>query len=272
MTATIREDQLDAAAISAAARAKKNDRVAQIVATLEASILDGLKKAEVSHDEFRGAIKFFAEAQAAKEMPLLLMAFLEGKMLHQIEATEAEASRGTILGPYFLEDHPRLEAPFKLPMREDEPGTPLEVDLTVLDISGAPLPRARVDIWQADNFGEYSGFSSAPRGNLRGWAETDAEGRLRFSTIKPAPYPIPDAGPTGRLLNALGRHSWRPSHVHILVSAEGYRQHVTQLYFEGGEFVDSDSCHGVLDTLLLKPEKNAEGGLRAAHTLRLSKR
>ena len=66
-----------------------------------------------------------------------------------------------------------------------------------------------------------------------------------------SPYPIPDQGPTGRLLNALGRHSWRPAHIHVKVSADGYQPLTTQLYFRGDEFLDSDAASAVKDQLIV---------------------
>ena len=57
-------------------------------------------------------------------------------------------------------------------------------------------------------------------------------------TIMPVSYPIPDDGPAGQLLAAMGRHPFRPAHVHFMISAPGYRTLVTHLFFEGDEYLE----------------------------------
>jgi catechol 1,2-dioxygenase len=42
--------------------------------------------------------------------------------------------------------------------------------------------------------------------NLRGMFRTGKDGQYWFRAVKPKYYPIPDDGPIGKLLNALGRH------------------------------------------------------------------
>ena len=36
-------------------------------------------------------------------------------------------------------------------------------------------------------------------------------------------YTVPNDGPVGQILDAAGRHPWRPSHLHFIVKAEGFR-------------------------------------------------
>lgn len=60
-----------------------------------------------------------------------------------------------------------------------------------------------------------------PASNLCGKFYTDENGNYSFYCLKPTPYPIPDDGPAGKLLNVLDRHPYRPAHVHLLVSCLG---------------------------------------------------
>ena len=59
--------------------------------------------------------------------------------------------------------------------------------------------------------------------NLRGIFTTDADGRYWFRSAKPSYYPIPDDGPVGKMLAALGRHPYRPAHIHFIVGADGFQ-------------------------------------------------
>ena len=74
-------------------------------------------------------------------------------------------------------------------------GELLHVSGRVLNRKGRPVPRARMEIWQANAAGRYnhpSDRSGLPLdAKFRGAAEfeTDAEGRYAFLTIKPGPYP-----------------------------------------------------------------------------------
>jgi protocatechuate 3,4-dioxygenase beta subunit len=85
----------------------------------------------------------------------------------------------------------------------------IELNGHVLTRSCRPVPRVLVDLWHADDQGNYdnSGF------RYRGHVFTDAEGRYRFRTIVPALY-------TGRT-----------RHFHLKVLATGRQLLTTQLYF-----------------------------------------
>jgi hydroxyquinol 1,2-dioxygenase len=91
---------------------------------------------------------------------------------------------------------------------------------------------------------------------LRASFRTDAAGRYQFETILPVSYPIPDDGPAGQLLAAMGRHPFRPAHVHFMISAPGYRTLVTHLFFEGDEYLESDAVFGVKHSLIVRPKMN----------------
>ena len=102
----------------------------------------------------------------------------------------------------------------KSPRRNDlrEPGIagrPVELSGLVLTRSCRPVTGAVVDLWQADDNGEYDnkGF------RLRGHVFTDAEGRYTFRTIMPGLYP------------------GRTRHYHVKVQAPNRPVLTTQFYF-----------------------------------------
>jgi len=164
----------------------------------------------------------------------------------------------------------RLPATAELPHRDGEKGTPLTLSGQVRDLGGAPLAGAEVDIWHADSDGYYSGFAPGiPDGNLRGVVVTDQDGRFAINTIQPAPYQIPTDGPTGKMIEAAGWHPWRPAHLHIMVRAHGHRTVTSQLYFAGGDWLDSDVAKAVKPELVLDPKVDDAGVARETYDFEL---
>jgi protocatechuate 3,4-dioxygenase beta subunit len=99
----------------------------------------------------------------------------------------------------------------------------------VLDTEGKPLRNTMVEIWQANASGRYrhrwDRFPAPldPNFSGAGRAITDDEGRYRFLTVKPGPYPW------GNHYNA-----WRPAHIHFSLLGRAFAQRlVTQMYFPG---------------------------------------
>jgi protocatechuate 3,4-dioxygenase beta subunit len=76
---------------------------------------------------------------------------------------------------------------------QGEPGEALRLEGTVRGTDGQPRAGVIVYAYHTDGKGIYpagEGLGAAARhGRLRGWAATDADGRYRFDTIRPAGYP-----------------------------------------------------------------------------------
>ena len=97
----------------------------------------------------------------------------------------------------------------------------------VLDSDGKAIPNTLVEVWQANAGGRYRHTGDRwpapldPHFNGNGRVLTDAEGRYRFTTIKPGAYPW-------------GNHhnAWRPAHIHFSLFGQAFTQRlVTQMYF-----------------------------------------
>jgi protocatechuate 3,4-dioxygenase beta subunit len=147
--------------------------------------------------------------------------------------------------------------------------------------TGAPVSGVKIDVWETDSHGKYD-VQYADRGdNADGRAviESDAEGVFWFKAIVPEPYPIPNDGPVGKLLEKLGRHCWRPSHMHFMFEKGGFDHLVTYvclftsfskslsffvapsfsllmlfssaLYIRGSDYETSDAVFGVKDSLIV---------------------
>ncbi|MBC3191837.1 catechol 1,2-dioxygenase [Pseudonocardia sp. C8] len=235
------------------------ERVSAVVSSLLAGIHETIRTESVTYDEFRAAKQFLIEVGEGGEWPLLLDVFVE-HVVEDVAARDQHGTKGSILGPYYLPGQLRLDSPATLPRRADEKGTPLALSGQVRDTEGTPLPGAEVEIWQADEQGYYSGFAPhVPDGNLRAVVVADADGRFEIRTIEPAPYRIPTDGPTGTLIEAAAWHPWRPAHLHLLVGAPGMRTITTQLYFRGGEWLDSDVASATKPELILDPVDAGDG-------------
>lgn len=165
----------------------------------------------------------------------------------------------TILGPFHRTDAPEL--PLSGNIANDIPGEPAIVRGRVLAPNGSPIPNARLDVWQSDAEGFYDLQMPEVEGMaLRGVFHTDHEGRYLFRTIKPAFYPIPSDGPVGQLLAAMGRHPYRPAHIHFIISAGGYQSVTTELFVEGDPYLDSDAVFGVRESLVVPFVRNDSEG------------
>ena len=138
-----------------------------------------------------------------------------------------------ILGPFY----PFMLTPVEtgdLPGGGQARGTVLYVSGRVLTQTGEPVGGAKVEIWQANAAGRYphpndENLDAPLDENFNGFAvtRTDGQGRYSFKTVRPAAYPA-----------APGR--WRPAHIHFQVTSK-YEQLVTQMYFKGGEYNDTDT-------------------------------
>lgn len=212
----------------------------------------------ITRTEYAAIMDYVISVGKSDEWPLWLDAFFES-IVDTVDYGTGDWTSSTIEGPYFREGAPLLTGhPATLPMRPDEPGDKMRFTATIRDTNGNPLPNAVVDVWHSTNDGIYTFFSPKLPDEylLRGKITSDADGALEFRSIRPVPYEIPKDGPTGYLMNSvLGRHSWRPAHLHFRIVADGYRQLITQLYFEGDPYLDSDSCSGVKRELVVPVTK-----------------
>src|SRR5699024_3718968 len=68
----------------------------------------------------------------------------------------------------------------------------------------------------------------------------------------PTPYPIPDDGPVGRMLAAVGRSPLRAAHLHFMVSHENCRTLVTHIFPEVDPILWDDTVFGVKESLIIR--------------------
>lgn len=169
------------------------------------------------------------------------------------------ATESTVLGPFYVPESPWREMGDTIAGRPED-GEPAVVSGRVLDTAGCPIAGAVLDVWQNAATGLYAVQDPAqPDSNLRGRFKTGADGSFRFATVLPTDYQIPTDGPVGRLLEATGRHAWRPAHLHVRVGAPGYRPLTTHLFNAASSWLDSDAVVGVKPSLVCSFTETPEG-------------
>jgi catechol 1,2-dioxygenase len=246
------------------------NRAEQVISDILRRIHEAIIENDVTYEEYQAAKQWFIDVGEAGEWPLFFDVYVE-HVVEEHNYANRPGSQGTILGPFHLPDAPVLDAPFELPHRPDEPGDPTVFSGRVTDADGNPLANANLDVWQADAEGRYSSFMPGPpAGNLRGQVRTDFDGRYEVRTVIPGPYTIPLDGPTGKMTAAAGWSPWRPAHVHLIVSADGYEPLVTQLFIGTSDHLDNDVASAVKPELIVHPEPSGDGGYAVTYDFALA--
>jgi catechol 1,2-dioxygenase len=194
-----------------------------------------------------------------------------------VDALSFGAAGGTtesaVLGPFYRDNAPVLEKGDSVIQGEID-GPLVLVAGRVTDASGAPLVGATLDVWETAPNGMYEQQDpDQPEMNLRGLFETGADGSYAFRCVRPVPYPIPFDGAAGELLKLMGRHPYRPAHIHFIVRAEGHKSLVTQIFDREGAYLGDDSVFAVKDSLLVdfKPAAADDHAFRVDYDIVLAK-
>ncbi|CAK5273525.1 unnamed protein product [Mycena citricolor] len=159
------------------------------------------------------------------------------------------ATESTVLGPFFTTDAMDFENGESI--ASEGKGEYMWVEGKVLDTKGNPIPNCIIDTWETDSDGLYdTQYSNRGRPDCRGRLRTTDDGSFFYRAVVPVSYPIPSDGPVGNLLDALGRHVFRPSHLHMMLEAPGFEKLITALYPSGDPYLQSDAVFGVKSSLI----------------------
>jgi hydroxyquinol 1,2-dioxygenase len=233
-----------------------NPRFQQVMTSLLRHLHAFVREVELTEGEWFTAIQFLTavgqKCDAKRQEFILLSDTLGVSML--VDAINHHKSPGatesTVLGPFYVPGAPELPNGANLAT-----GLPGELTLfsgRVLTADGQPITGALIDMWQADAEGFYDVQRPDLDGTrLRGKFHTDAQGRFWFWTVKPTSYPVPTDGPVGQMLLSMGRHPYRPAHIHTIVSAPGFEPVTTHVFVAGDRYLDSDAVFGVKDSLVV---------------------
>lgn len=233
-----------------------NPRLKAVMEVITRKLHEAVTEIEPTEGEWFDAIMFLTQTGQActdlRQEYILLSDVLGLSML--VDAINnrkpSGASESTVLGPFHVPDAPEL--PMGSDICLDQNGVAMFVHGRILDIAGNPIVGAKIDVWQANDEGFYDVQQKGiqPDFNLRGVFRTGADGAYSFRAVKPKFYPIPADGTVGKLLAALGRHPYRPAHLHYIIEAEGFARLVTHVFDPDDPYIRSDAVFGVKESLM----------------------
>jgi hydroxyquinol 1,2-dioxygenase len=235
--------------------ADMDPRMREVMGSLVQHLHDFAREVHLTHDEWRTGIAFL-EGCAAIETEdrhefILASDVLGLSSLVDMINSRDDATSSSVLGPFHVSGAPPLAVGGD--MMRDFGGPVLLAEGVIRDTDGNPIPGAEIDIWQTAPNGLYASQDAAQDTfSFHGLISVGADGRYAFTTVKPVEYTVPTDGPVGDILRACGRHPWRPSHLHYIVKAPGYRSLVTEIFPDNDPYLDQDTVFGVRNDLVMK--------------------
>ncbi|KAL0483508.1 catechol 1,-dioxygenase [Acrasis kona] len=159
-----------------------------------------------------------------KTIIVLLALFALSALSQKCPATAKD-----ILGPYYQPGAPVRD---NIVCTNTPASDRLYVTGQLTDTNCRPIPRATLDIWHADERGEYSPGASGKNFECRSKITTDENGNYKFLTIFPGRY---------------DDNGYRPAHIHFTITGEKspvkFDTFTTQLYFNKDYYLHPrDSC------------------------------
>jgi protocatechuate 3,4-dioxygenase beta subunit len=228
-------------------------RLRELLAALIRHVHGFVTETGLTTQEWLAAVEFLTatgqKCDAERQEFILLSDVLGFSSLVDLVNAADGATESTVLGPFYVPGAPTRAMGEQIGRPED--GIPTLVRGRVTDAAGRPLDGATLDVWQSNSDGLYDTQDpQQPPFNLRGVFVTGPDGGYHFRTVRPASYPVPVDGPVGDLLRGAGRHNWRAAHIHLIVSAPGYRPVTTHIFDAENPYLDSDTVFGVKDSLV----------------------
>jgi hydroxyquinol 1,2-dioxygenase len=244
----------------------EDPRFKQVMTSLVTHLHDFIRDVRLTEQEWISAIQFLTavgKTVTDKRQEFILLSDTLGASILVISLnhpSEQGSVESTVLGPYYWEGAP--ERPLGSDLAEAVKGEPTYYSGRVLDVEGRPIAGALLDIWSGDGEGNYDmQLPGDVEMRARGRIRTDSQGRYWFRSIRPNFYPVPTDGPVGDMLRAMGRHPYRPGHIHMIVSAEGYEPVTTHLFVAASPYLDSDAVFGMKESLVVPFERHEPGPL-----------
>ncbi|KAF7560223.1 hypothetical protein G7046_g3931 [Stylonectria norvegica] len=245
-------------------------RLKTIMGSFIQHIHDFAREVELTTDEWMMGVQMINEAgQISNEKrnegqlmcDVIGLESLVDDITYRVATKSSNApTQSAILGPFW-----RADAPIRENYSSTSTNTPKDAKTALMygqvtcAETGKPIPNASVDVWQASTNGLYEQQDADQVDcNLRGKFITDSEGKYAIYCLRPTPYPLPEDGPTNKLLRLMDRDFYRPAHIHLIVMREGFKSITTQIFDDESKYLDDDTVFAVKDglTVNFKPREN----------------
>ena len=246
-------------------------RMREIMGSLVQHLHDFARETKLTHEEWRAGIAFLEgcaaiETEDRHEFVLASDVLGVSSLVDMINSSD-DATSSSVLGPFHVSGAPALA--YGGDMKRHYGGPLLLAEGVIKDTSGNPIEGAEIDIWQTAPNGLYaSQDDEQDTFSFHGLMTVGEDGKYAFTTVKPVEYTVPSDGPVGDILRACGRHPWRPSHLHYIVTAPGYRPLVTEIFPDDDPYLDQDTVFGVRKDLVMtyveKPASEFPGGMEVS--------
>jgi hydroxyquinol 1,2-dioxygenase len=273
MTPSPSSEDLLTQAVLARLEGAADPRFIQVMTSLIEHLHGFIREVDLTPDEWMNAIGFLTDVGQKcddKRQEFILLSDTLGASMMVVMRDQAaamarepgglrvtEATEATVQGPFYWQGAPDL--PLGANLAQGVCGDAAYYSGRITDTQGQPLAGALLDIWSGDGDGFYDmqieGAPMAARGRIR----TDAQGRYWFWSIRPTYYPVPVDGPVGRMLGRMGRHPYRPGHIHMMVSAPGHAAVTTHLFVANSPYIESDAVFGVRHSLVVDYAQHPAG-------------
>ena len=233
----------------------ENSRVKFLMSSIIKHLHEVVKETEPTFDEWLKAIEFLTKTGQMcddKRQEFILFSDVLGisMLIDTINNRKKNnETESTVLGPFHA---PAPEIKFGDNIANFVKGERCLLRGKVSNQNGDAIPNALVDVWQSGPDGLYDVQKENNVVDLRGKMKTNEEGKYFFRTVKPQFYPVPTDGPVGEVLNLMGRHPFRPAHIHFMIKAQGYVDLTTHVFIDGDPYLDSDTVFAVKESLIRK--------------------
>ena len=236
------------------ARNAPSARTRELLVGLAGHLHAFVRENKVTQDEWGAAIDALTRAMKFtddKRNEYILFSDLLGvsSLVDMVNAATT-GTPSSVLGPFHIEGAPELANGGDL--WNGQVGEPLVVSGRIVDAQGAPAAGTVLATWQNSGNGLYAQQdpNQSPT-NYHARLTVAPDGTFAFSTVRPLSYTVPDDGPAGDMLRVLGRHAWRPAHLHMIIKAPGHRPLITEFFPEDDKYLDQDAVFGVRGGLVL---------------------
>lgn len=240
-----------------------DDRTREVFSSLITHLHDFAREIELTTEEWLAGVKFVnwigqtytpQRNEAHRMSDVLGLESLVDEIAHaQISETGEIPTSSAILGPFWSPNAPFRENGETIIYSPHEGLVTLMQGRVLNSVTREPIPNAIVDIWQASSNGKYD-FQDPENqadNNLRGKFRTNAKGEYYFYCLRPTPYSLPTDGPAGAIFKLLDRHPFRPAHIHLMITADGYKGCVTQIFPKDDPYIETDTVFAVKDDLVV---------------------